>query len=288
MDTKELQKHTDSKAIIRLVEKTKNESSFFNYAVWPLLLFLSHLVALFSISPLGPFSGYSSPIGWALLLVVALQSLMYLSTKVCGPSPRNQPADVLQLLRAPEFPPFPEVCPYCLVLPGRDEQHCSKCRACMPRFHFHSTVCVNKVNEVFWLLTEIVWFWLASWMHEIMFDSFKLGSLNVLAFSDSLFFSNAAIIDGLVSSSNYFQLGAFVYLKLLMVYQFFCLFQWLCMLVLSRSYQEVNHSERYVRLYRIGRAMDGSYKSEEIRIMRNGLVMGIWQGIANICTYFLV
>ena len=121
-----------------------------------------------------------------------------------------------------------------------------------------------------------------------MFDSFKLGSLNVFVFSDSLFFSNAAIIDRLVSSSSYFQLGAFVYLKLLMIYQFFCLFQWLYMLVLSRSYQEVNHSERYVPLYRIGSAMDGSYKSEEIRIMRNGLVSGIWQGIANICIYFLV
>jgi len=49
----------------------------------------------------------------------------------------------------------------------------------------------------------------------------------------------------------------------------------------------VNHSERYVRLYQIGRALDGSYKSQEIRILRNGLVLGFWKGISNICTYFL-
>jgi len=112
-----------------------------------------------------------------------------------------------------------------------------KCKGCMPRFHYHSTVCVNRSNEVFWFLSEIAWFWLAYSMHSIMFSGFKLGSLNVLTFSESTFFGNAAVIDGLLSSSRYLQLSAFVYLKGLMVYQWLCLFQWLYMLVLSRSYQ---------------------------------------------------
>ena len=54
------------------------------------------------------------------------------------------------------------------------------------------------------------------------------------------------------------------------------------MMVLSRSYQEINHSERFGRLYRIGRTYDGSYKSEEIRLMRNGVVNAFWMGIQNI------
>ena len=46
-----------------------------------------------------------------------------------------------------------------------------------------------------------------------------------------------------------------------MIYQFMCVFQWLYMLVLNRTYQQANHSERYTKLYRIGKTMDGNYKS---------------------------
>ena len=71
-----------------------------------------------------------------------------------------------------------------------------------------------------------------------------------------------------------------------MVYQFLCLFQWLFMLVLGRSYQEVNHSERFGKLYRIGRTSEGSFKSEEIRLMKRGFVNGICGGIQNVFSYF--
>jgi ABC-type protease/lipase transport system fused ATPase/permease subunit len=116
-------------------------------------------------------------------------------------------------------------------------------------------------------MTELVWFWLIYNMHGLLYDSLKIGNLKLMAFSSNFFFGNAAVIDELFSSEEYPTLGVFLYLKIFMIYQFFCVFQWLYMLVLNRTYQEANHSERYVRLYRIGKTHDGSYKSQEIRLM---------------------
>ena len=125
-------------------------------------------------------------------------------------------------------------------------------------------------------------------MHEILFNNLNVQYLNVLTFSDSIFFRNAAIMDHLMSNEEYFLLLIFWYLKMFIVYQFLCLFQWLYMLVLGRSYQEVNHSERFSKLYRIGRTSEGSYKSEEIRLMKKGIVNGICEGIQNAFSYFLI
>lgn len=58
------------------------------------------------------------------------------------------------------------------------------------------------------------------------------------------------------------------------------------MLVLNRTYQEANHSERYVKLFRIGKTHDGSYKSQEIRLMEKGLIRGCFMGIRNVIAYF--
>jgi hypothetical protein len=78
----------------------------------------------------------------------------------------------------------------------------------------------------------------------------------------------------------------FWYLKLFVAYQFCCLFQWGYMLVLNRTYREANYSERYPRLYQIGQTNDGSYKSQEIRLMEKGLIKGLCKGINNAIMYF--
>jgi hypothetical protein len=58
------------------------------------------------------------------------------------------------------------------------------------------------------------------------------------------------------------------------------------MLVLNRTYFEINNTEKIKRLYRIGRTQDGSYKSQEIRLMERGLVGGCLKGLSNIFLYF--
>ncbi len=59
------------------------------------------------------------------------------------------------------------------------------------------------------------------------------------------------------------------------------------MMVLNRSYREANMTERYRKLYRIGKMADGGYKTQEIRLMENGLFVGFSKGITNIIKYFL-
>lgn len=79
----------------------------------------------------------------------------------------------------------------------------------------------------------------------------------------------------------------FLYLKGLLLYQFFCCFQWLAMMVLHRTYREINHTEKYKRLYRIVKTSDGNFKNQEIRLMEKGCCMGIASGVANTLKYFL-
>ena len=58
------------------------------------------------------------------------------------------------------------------------------------------------------------------------------------------------------------------------------------MLALNRTYQEANHSEKYTKLFRIGKTMDGNFKSEEIRLMENGFIPGVLGGLGNALLYF--
>lgn len=125
-------------------------------------------------------------------------------------------------------------------------------------------------------------------MHSVFYDTLQVGSLNILAMSNNVFFGNAAIVDSMLDSSQYVLLALFVYLKVFMVYQFCCLFQWAYMLVLNRTYREANQTERYTRLYLIGKANDGSYKTMEIRLMEKGLIGAIAHGIKNTLAYFFV
>lgn len=79
-------------------------------------------------------------------------------------------------------------------------------------------------------------------MHDLFYDSLKVGNLKILAYSSNFFFGNAAVVEELCNSQEYLLLFVFLFLKLFMVYQFCCLFQWMYMLVLNRTYQEANHT----------------------------------------------
>ena len=123
-------------------------------------------------------------------------------------------------------------------------------------------------------------------MHSLFVDYLKVHSLKILTFSTNFLFGNAAILDYLVQNEKYYLLALFAYLKFFLLYQFCCVFQWIYMLVLSRTYREANYSERYTKLYKISRTTEGSYKSQEIRLMENGLVPGVAEGLKNMVKYF--
>lgn len=169
-----------------------------NYSILPIVFFVAHLVTIFSASTLPTFSEHQSSISLGLLLVLVLQTCLYIFGQMSLPEQKPNKPDLLSLLKAPDFPHLPDCCAYCLVIPGPDELHCQKCQTCQPRWHYHETVCVNKSNEIFWLLVEITWFWLAYTMHEVLFSNLEVKYLNVLTFSDSIFFRNAAVVDHLV------------------------------------------------------------------------------------------
>jgi hypothetical protein len=60
--------------------------------------------------------------------------------------------------------------------------------------------------------------------------------LVILNFSSSHFFGNAAIIEQLYKT-DILMFVWFIFLKVFLLYQFFCLFQWVAMMVLSRTYR---------------------------------------------------
>ena len=149
------------------------------YSILPVVFFVAHMFSIFSASILPVFSEVQSSVSLGLLLLLVLQTSMYIFGQLSLPERKPKNPDLLSLLRAPDFPHLPECCAYCLVIPGPDELHCQKCQTCQPRWHFHETVCVNKSNEIFWLLIEITWFWLAYTMHEILFNSLNLSLIHI-------------------------------------------------------------------------------------------------------------
>jgi hypothetical protein len=123
-------------------------------------------------------------------------------------------------------------------------------------------------------------------LHRILVTHLKLGSLFILNFSSSYFFGNAAILDELYNNDKLL-LAWFIFLKLFLLYQFFCLFQWVAMMVLGRTYREINNTEKYKRLYRVVKTSDGNFKSQEIRLLEKGFCLGGVRGIVSAIRYFL-
>lgn len=119
-----------------------------------------------------------------------------------------------------------------------------------------------------------------------MINRLTYDNLMALNFSDSNFlFRNAVWIEILYKTNKEMVLW-FIYVKVLMIYQSFCLFQWLCMLVLDRTYQEINNTHKYKKLYRVVQTKEGGYKHQEKRLLEHGIVKGFMYGAINVVLYF--
>jgi hypothetical protein len=237
------------------------------------------------VSLTAPLEPFKLKLILGLVLVVLLKCSLLLFG-LCSSSQGQHRIDLLGLLRAPDFPPLGDICPICMKRKGEEEEHCWQCGNCVQGWHYHGTVCVNRNNEVFWFLLEVTWTWLAFTVHRLLVDGLTASNFKLLHFSTSSFFSNAALVEWLYSRAAYIYLLLFLYVKIFLIYQCLCMFQWIYMMVLKRTYNEVNHSERYTRFFRIGKTPEGSYKSQEIRLMEHGLIPGALKGIWNAVTYF--
>ena len=185
---------TDSKGIIRLVERVKTESSYWQYALMPLVMLGVNLGVMLSACQWSPFREYQESLSLGLLLLAVAQGCLWLFS---SSEKRMEVPNFLALLRAPEFPPLGEICPHCLIFHDRKLEHCLKCGTCVRGFHFHGLVCVNQSNEVFWWLAEVVLLWLAYRMNAILTTALKSSDLRVLHFSASWFFGTAAMAESL-------------------------------------------------------------------------------------------
>jgi hypothetical protein len=59
------------------------------------------------------------------------------------------------------------------------------------------------------------------------------------------------------------------------------------MMVLYRTHREINNTEKYKRLYRVVKTLDGNYKHQEIKILDDGVVTGTIVSIIRVLRYFL-
>lgn len=60
------------------------------------------------------------------------------------------------------------------------------------------------------------------------------------------------------------------------------------MLVLNRTHLEINNTEKFTKFYRIVKTQEGSYKSQEIRLMEKGMLFGVIRGLWNALRYFFM
>lgn len=65
-----------------------------------------------------------------------------------------------QILGEPHYNTLQDICPMCVHFTHYRYDHCYVCGYCVDKFHFHSFVCINRANEVFWILGEFVWMYL--------------------------------------------------------------------------------------------------------------------------------
>mgnify|MGYP000436351428 CR=1 FL=1 len=112
VDIDDLTDKTDSKGIIRLIKRAKSENSYFNFAIIPLVTLIVHLAIFFYASLHPVFKHHSDTILSSLVLIVILQSCMFLFACQSESQPRK---NLMNLLKAPEFPPMAPICPHCLT-----------------------------------------------------------------------------------------------------------------------------------------------------------------------------
>lgn len=203
----------------------------------------------------------------------------------CRKSTEKSPVDFDKILRPPEFPPIEGVCGLSLEPYDPKLDYCYSLMENVPGLHFHTFVCVYEANQVFWFMLEGLWMALLWWLKTIIEDHAGHNSLLVSNLSSRWVFGWAAMLEWAWAQSP-LTAAWLVYLWLYTVYQFCCCFELVAMMVLNRTHMQINNTQNYPHLYRVVRASDGSFKSQEVRLMEGGFFKGVYLGLRNALLYF--
>ena len=155
-DTSELKKLTDSKAIMRRVDKGKKRSSKLHRAVFP---FFSKAITFIIITTAILFNPiYTSSQNQMLtncFIYFTLFLMLFVSNCIFGRSEKS-PDMILALLREPDFPSnIDNICPSTLTtFDPNKEEYCDICHKNVSKLHQHNYVCINKSNEFIWYVLE--------------------------------------------------------------------------------------------------------------------------------------
>lgn len=135
----ELKKLTDSKGIIRKVQKGKSKSSKIDRILTPLLYRVIPLSLILLVgNNLEFYQNIIGTIEWNILIFFILYALAFILSKI--PQKQKPQENILHLLFHPMFPNNTDhICPSCINRYNHEkEDHCNACHTCVRRFQLHS------------------------------------------------------------------------------------------------------------------------------------------------------
>ncbi len=130
----------------------------------------------------------------------------------------------------------------CVHLTHYRYEHCYVCGYCVDKFHFHSFVCINRANEVFWILGEFVWMYLV-WavLHEFN-QFFEWSEISVSSVSSLRAMKLIATLEYLFVERKFVAMAWLSFLVFLFLYQLLYCLALVGMMCMRRKFQEVIHS----------------------------------------------
>lgn len=151
-DRSELKKLTDSKAIMRRVDKGKRRSSNLHRAVFPLMSKALTFIIIINAILFNPVYSSSQNQMLTNCLIYFILFLMLFAFNIVFSKSHKSPDMILALLREPDFPSnIDNICPSTLTtFDPNKEEYCDICHKTVSKLHQHNYVCINKTNEFVW------------------------------------------------------------------------------------------------------------------------------------------
>ena len=177
------------------------------------------------------------------------------------------------------------MCPMCIHLTHYRYDHCYVCGYCVDKFHCHSFVCINRANEVFWILGEFVWLYLC-WTVLGEFGKYmEWKEVSVVGVSGWQSIKMIAMGEHLFVEGKYIAIIWLIFLVFLYLYQLLYCLALFGMMCMRRKFQEIIQSEKYLHLYRVVK-VDDNYMNKEKKIFERGFLGGIQRCLRNFVVYF--
>lgn len=135
----QLKKITDSKGIIRKVQKGKAKSSKIDRILVPLIYRLLPLILILIVGRnIEFYQNIMGTINWNMLIFFILYAFAFIISKI--PQRQKPHENILQLLFHPMFPNNTDhICPSCMNRYNHEkEDHCDACHTCVNKFQLHS------------------------------------------------------------------------------------------------------------------------------------------------------